>query len=133
VWEPERVIACLLTRAAPGAVGLSGLAGGLVTVQPTDARGAYVEMGAGTRIVVLIAPGRTATAEVRSVQTVAVGQTLEVGPLNGTVALDGERELEVRNQVVRLTLESSGPWVVDVAAVLAWAQRTGAFRVSESR
>jgi predicted polyphosphate/ATP-dependent NAD kinase len=130
VWDPERVIACMLTRAAPGAVGLSGLAGALLTVQPTEPVGAYVEMGPGTRIVVLITPGRTATAEIRSVRTVSVGECVEVGPLSGTVALDGERELSVRDQVVRLTLEANGPWVVDVTAVLAWAQRNGAFRVN---
>jgi predicted polyphosphate/ATP-dependent NAD kinase len=127
VWDAERVVACMLTRAAPGAVGLSGLAGGLVTVHPTDPLGAYVEMGSGTRILVLIAPGRTATTELRSVRTVGVGESVELGPLNGTVALDGERELPVRDQRVRLTLQASGPRVVDIAAVLAWAQRTNAF------
>jgi predicted polyphosphate/ATP-dependent NAD kinase len=127
VWDAERVVACMLTRAAPGAVGLSGLAGGLMTVQPTDPMGAYVEIGTGTRILVLIAPGRCTTTEIRSVRSVAVGECVEVGPLSGTVALDGERELAVRDQLVRLTLEASGPWVVDVAAVLAWAQRNGAF------
>jgi predicted polyphosphate/ATP-dependent NAD kinase len=129
VWDPERVIACLVTRAAPGAVGLSGLAGALVNVSPTEPAGAYVELGAGVDILALIAPGKLAHAEVRSLRIVAVGEAVTLGPMSGTLTLDGERHLPLRDTRVTLRLEADGPRVVDVAATLAQAQRRGAFRV----
>jgi predicted polyphosphate/ATP-dependent NAD kinase len=129
VWDPDRVVACMVTRAVPGAVGLSGLAGALVNILPTEPRGAWVELGAGTRIVALIAPGRATTTEVRAIRTVGVGQKIETGPISGTITLDGERQRTVRGEIVCFTLENSGPWVVDVSATLAWAQAIGAFRV----
>jgi predicted polyphosphate/ATP-dependent NAD kinase len=132
VWEPDRVIACMVTRATPGAVGLSGLAGALVTVSPVEPAGAYVEMGAGTRILALVAPGRLAYAQVRSVRKLAMGDAVTVGPVRGIVTLDGERHLPLREQRVTLKLEADGPRVVDVAATLAQAQRRGAFRVDQS-
>jgi predicted polyphosphate/ATP-dependent NAD kinase len=39
VWEPDRVIACMVTRATPGAVGLSGLAGWSTGHRVTDRTG----------------------------------------------------------------------------------------------
>jgi len=86
-------------------------------VQPTDPSGAFVEMG------------RVTATEVHSVRTVATGECVEVGPLTGTVTLDGERHLVVRQQVVRLTLEAAGPRVVDLQTTLDWAQRSGLFRI----
>ncbi len=131
VWDAERVVACMVTRAAPGAVGLSGLAGALVTILPTEPLGAWVEMGAGTRVVALIAPGRATTAEIRCLRKVAVGETVEIGPLSGSVTLDGERQLLLREQKVSLSVDDNGPLVADVAATLAWAQASGAFRARE--
>ena len=130
VWDAERVVACMVTRSAPGAVGLSGFAGALVTISPTEPCGAWVEMGHGTRVVALIAPGKATTTEIRHLRKVAVGEKIELGPLSGTVALDGERQLVLREQKVSLSLDPGGPWVVDVVATLAWAQASGAFRVS---
>jgi predicted polyphosphate/ATP-dependent NAD kinase len=130
VWEPERVIACMVTRAAPGAVGLSGLAGALLGVSPIEPVGAYVEMGSGTRILALIAPGLVAQTEVRSVQLLAVGDSVTIGPVRGTLSLDGERQLPLSDQRATLMLQADGPRVVDVPATLALAQRAGAFRVA---
>jgi predicted polyphosphate/ATP-dependent NAD kinase len=129
VWEPDRIIACMVTRATPGAVGLSGLAGALVSVSPIEPAGAYVEMGTGTEILALIAPGRLAHAEIGAVRTLKVGDAVMLGPARGILALDGERHLPLREQRVTLKLEADGPFVVDVAATLAQAQRRGAFRL----
>jgi hypothetical protein len=129
VWDPARVVACLVTRAAPGAVGLSGLAGALVSVGARDPFGAFVEMGSGTRVLTLIAPGRAERTEVRDVRRVEPGESIQIGPLSGAVTLDGERHLLLRDEKVQLTLHTDGPLVVDVPATLAWAQRIGAFSI----
>jgi hypothetical protein len=47
-------------------------------------------------------------------------------PGNGTVALDGEREIELADtSVVEVKLCSDGPFVVDVSAALAAAAHAG--------
>jgi hypothetical protein len=73
-------------------------------VRPTDPGGAYGEMGLGTRVPALIAPGKIVATQVQCVRGVAPGETVVLGPLSGTVTLDGERHLALQHQIVRLTL-----------------------------
>ena len=129
VWEPSQVVAFMVTRAAAGSVGLSSLAGALSTIEPTDARGGYGEMGDGTRVVCLLAPGLVVTASLETYEEVPVGSQVELGPLTGTVALDGERAHVLRESRVALTLDADGPCVVDVSRTLRRAQEMGAFLV----
>ncbi len=129
VWDPAQVVAFMVTRALPGSMGLSSLAGALTTIHPTEPWGAFAELGAGASVLALVAPGMVARAEVGPLHEVRAGETVLVGPLDGTVTLDGERSFQVRQDVVRLKLDRHGPWVVDVPATLAWAQQVGAFRL----
>jgi predicted polyphosphate/ATP-dependent NAD kinase len=129
VWDPRRILAFMVTRAAAGSVGLSSLAGALVTIQATEPRGAFVEVGQGITVAALVAPGMVAAAEIRSVREIAVGSVVSVGPTTGSLTLDGERSIQVRHDVVRFALDAHGPWVVNPHATLQWAQRSGAFRL----
>ncbi len=133
VWEPRQVVAFMVTRAVAGSVGLSSLAGALSTIEPTAARGAYGEMGDGTRVVCLIAPGLVVTASLKKYEEVPVGTRVDLGPLTGTVALDGERTRVLRGSTVALSLDADGPWVVDVPRTLRRAQEMGAFIVPGAR
>jgi hypothetical protein len=127
VWDAQRITAFMVTRASPGNVGLAGVAGALVDIEPTEPRGAFLEMGAGTSVLALIAPGLIVTTDVRSVIDVPVGSSIELGPLTGVVTLDGERTLTAHDEVVWFALEAGGPWVVDTPAALRWAQQLKAF------
>jgi hypothetical protein len=127
VWDPRHVIALMVTHAEPGVLGLSGLVAAVRPVGVLDPRGAYVELGAGTPVGVLLAPGIITPTEIRSVRDMPVGSSVLAGPATGTVSLDGERTFEVREDAVRMTLEAGGPWVVDVRRTLRWAQRSGFF------
>jgi hypothetical protein len=47
----------------------------------------------------------------------------------GTLALDGEREVEFSGaERLAVTLDLGGPFTIDVPATLAWAARHGALR-----
>jgi len=127
VWDPKRLTAFMVTRASAGSVGLAGLAGAFVNIDPTEPRGAFIEMGRGTSVVALMAPGLVVTADIRSVREVRVGSSIQIGPLTGVITLDGERTFLAREQIVQFALEADGPWVVETAAALRWAQRLGAF------
>lgn len=130
VWNPRRVVAFMVTRASAGSVGLSSLAGALITILPTEPRGAFAELGPGTAVAALMAPGLVAAAELSALREVAVGAEVEFGPVTGSLSLDGERSLQLRNAVVRFALDPDGPWVVNPTATLHWAQRCGAFRLA---
>ena len=64
---------------------------------------------------------------------VCVGSSIELGPVTCVITLDGERSLSAHEQAVHFTLEGEGPWVVDAAATLRWAQRLGAFHTDPAR
>jgi predicted polyphosphate/ATP-dependent NAD kinase len=133
VWDAQRITGFMVTRASPGNVGLAGVAGALVNIDATDQRGAFIEMGPGTSVLALMAPGLVVTADVRSATVVRVGSVIELGPLTGVITLDGERTLVAREHTVQFGLEADGPWVVDPAAALHWAQQLGAFNPGQSR
>ena len=127
VWDPRHVRALMVTQAEPGVLGLSSLVAAIRPVGVFEPRGAYLEMGAGTPVRVLLTPGVITPTEIRSVRDMLVGSSVVAGPATGTVSLDGERAFEVREEAVRMTLEAGGPWVVDVRRTLRWAQRQGFF------
>ena len=127
VWDPRHVRALMVTQAEPGVLGLSSLVAAIRPVGVFEPRGAYLEMGAGTPVRVLLTPGVITPTEIRSVRDIPVGSSVVAGPATGTVSLDGERAFEVREEAVRMTLEAGGPWVVDVRRTLRWAQRQGFF------
>jgi predicted polyphosphate/ATP-dependent NAD kinase len=132
VWDPRRLTAFMVTRASPGTVGLAGLAGALVNIDPTEPRGAFIEMGLGTNVVAFMAPGLVVMADIRSVAEVQVGSSIQLESLTGVITLDGERSLVAREQKVHFALEADGPWVVETAAALRWAQRLGAFQMGDA-
>ncbi|MDQ6671564.1 MAG: hypothetical protein M3069_12595 [Chloroflexota bacterium] len=111
---------------------LTGVAGACVNIDPTEPRGAFIEMGPGTSVVAFMAPGLVVTADMRSVREVRVGSSIQIGPLTGAITLDGERTLVAREQIVQFALEADGPWVVETAAALRWAQRLGAFQIGDA-
>jgi Aminoacyl-tRNA editing domain len=104
----------------------------IVNVDPTEPRGAFIEMGVGTSVVAFMAPGLVVMADIRSVAEVQVGSSIQLGSLTGVITLDGERSLVAREQTVHFALEADGPWVVETAAALRWAQRLGAFQMGDA-
>jgi hypothetical protein len=118
IWDPGRVRALVLTRAAPWAVGLSAIGGQLRPLGPDEPAGLYVKLGPGPEILAAIAPGMVARVPVAAWRL--VGLTLTSG--TRTVALDGERELAVEGEVTA-SVTAAGPRVVDIRATLEAAVR----------
>ena len=57
------------------------------------------------------------------------GESVELQPMAGTIALDGEREIELRGkEKVTVTLSPVGPRVVDIDQAIAAATKAGLFR-----
>ena len=78
---------------------------------------AVVELGDGPAVTVPLAPGLVVPVPVTGWRRLALGERVRLGNGEGTVALDGERELTPSGPVTA-TVTMDGPRVVDVRAVL---------------
>lgn len=119
IWRPDSLRELFVTAADPAAVGLSSLAGMLAP----GARGLHVRVTrdrphAQVELQVALAPGLVTTIAVESFEALAPGARVPLGAGSGSIALDGEREVERRDEdgaTVRLT---NGPLRIDVDAVM---------------
>jgi predicted polyphosphate/ATP-dependent NAD kinase len=123
LWRPEDVSELFVTFATPSAVGLSAIAGALQPLDRGAGRGLHVRLGAegvdaARTVQVALAPGLVLGIPVAGHRVLALGEAVEVAAGPGTVALDGEREIERRpGEPVTVRLVP-GPLTIDVDAVM---------------
>jgi hypothetical protein len=122
IWRPQDVSELFVTFASPSAVGLSAIAGALEPLPRGGARGLHVRLGPGRTVTVPLAPGLVAPVEVAAHRVIERGEEIALAPGVGTIALDGERELERRGQATTVRL-IDGPLTIDVDATLAQLPR----------
>lgn len=125
--DPGQLAAALLTRADPAGVGMTSVGG---FARPLGAReNAALMLAFSTdgprQVLAALAPGRFERVGLSAVRTFRLGETMRVaGP--GVLAFDGERERWLNpGQGATLTALRNGPWVIDVAKVLAYATPCG--------
>ena len=123
LWRPEDFRELYLAFAEPGAIGLSSI-GSLLQPKARDAaEGLQIQMNAssseGVSVEAPIAPGLIAAVNVQSCQPLLLEKPQLVNVSRGTVAFDGEKEIEFcPEDRVEVTLDSRGPWSVDVPKVM---------------
>ncbi|MCY3795636.1 MAG: NAD(+)/NADH kinase [Gammaproteobacteria bacterium] len=132
--EPKQLDTAVLTRAEPAAVGITAI-GGLLHPLPPDAEGGLLlRFGpGGERLRAPIAPGFYKTVEVAECRAVDTDEVVAAqGP--GVLAFDGERDRSLKpDQPIKLKVERTGPWVVDIRQTLELAARKGLFTMADSR
>jgi predicted polyphosphate/ATP-dependent NAD kinase len=122
LWQTASLRELYCTFAEPHVIGLSSIAGLLHPVGRADPHGVAVRMGPGVTVLAPVAPGVVVPVEVAEAGPLALGEVRRVTLLRGTVAVDGEREIEFGpGTPVTVTLAHDGPWVLDVRAALAAA------------
>jgi predicted polyphosphate/ATP-dependent NAD kinase len=131
LWRVGGLREVVVSFADPGAVGLASLAGMLRPLARRGGRALHMRLDAGAehQLDVALAPGLIARVGVAEYRELAPGEAVELGGVPGSLALDGEREIELgggERATVRL---GDGPLRVDVDAVMAHAARTGATRL----
>lgn len=137
LWQPETLREVYCAFAEPHAIGLSSIAGLLHPAARTDPHGVAVRLAAPElaprSVLAPIAPGVIVPIGIRDVGPLWPGETRTVAVERGTVAVDGEREIEFGPRTpVTVTLAADGPRVLDVRNVLAAAAERRLL-VSESR
>jgi predicted polyphosphate/ATP-dependent NAD kinase len=119
IWRHDALCELFVTSADPAAVGLSSLAGMLAP----GARGLHVRV-AGDRaraevvLDVAIAPGLVAPIAVAGFAALEPGSRVPLTADGGSVALDGEREIERHGDDGATVRLADGPLRIDVDAVM---------------
>jgi predicted polyphosphate/ATP-dependent NAD kinase len=118
LWRPGELRELVVSFADPGAVGLAGLAGMLRPLPRRGGRALHVRLGGDTELHVALAPGLITRVGVESFRELAPGERVELAP-GGSIALDGEREIELRDGERATVRLGDGPLRIDVDAVMA--------------
>jgi predicted polyphosphate/ATP-dependent NAD kinase len=129
--HPESLSSALLTIADPSAVGITSIGGLIEPLTEQADQGMQITFArlsdADTVVRAPIAPGYYREVGIRELRKVSFQQSLRCeGP--GVLAFDGERERVLKpGQSATLTVERTGPHVVDVPATLRLAAGRGCF------
>ena len=125
VWDTDSLRTILLTRAEPASIGLSSIGSRLSPISIDEECGMYVRLDGepgpnATTVTAPIAPGTVSEVKITDWRKIAPGEKIDIGLHPGTIALDGEREVELLpGQDVYAELSMDGPWVVDVPKAMA--------------
>src|SRR5258707_8857695 len=122
LWDMSVVREVILSRVAPATIGLSALGGALLNsgYERGEQAGMHIMLGAGgSQVLVPLAPGLISWVDISMHRQLAMDDVVRCQAGTGTVALDGEREIELSaTSVVEVRLCADRPDVVDVPAVL---------------
>jgi len=134
VNDPSTIRWVVASIAEPASTGVASIAGRVHPIDRHASGGVLIRLGAGGRRVrVPLAPGTFATVEVESVEPLAFSESVEV-PGGGVLAYDGERTTPVGvDATITVSIEPSGPRIIDVEAALVAAARSQLFDVSPRR
>ena len=129
LWDIAVVREVVLARVAPATIGFSAIGGALLNASSVESKsaGMHIVLGAdGEQVLVPLAPGLIKWVGINTHRVLALGDSVHCQPGIGTVALDGEREIELAaTSDVEIRFCADGPYVVDVAATLAAAAYVG--------
>lgn len=123
LWRHDALRELFVAFADPGAVGLSSVAGQLAPMQRGGGRGLHVRLAedrAAAEVVlsVALAPGLVTEVAVASFAPLEPGERVALAPGHGTLALDGEREIERHGDDGATVRIATGPRRIDVDAVM---------------
>jgi predicted polyphosphate/ATP-dependent NAD kinase len=130
LWKAGEILELFVASAAPDAVGLSSVAGLLDPVPRSAPHGLHVRLGAPekseTVLAVPLAPGLVVPVGVAESRRMEPGEAFEVEAKSGSLALDGEREIELRPaDRVEVRLDADGLLTIDVEEAMQEAARRG--------
>ncbi|MCE3550214.1 NAD(+)/NADH kinase [Pseudonocardia sp. RS11V-5] len=135
LWRTDSLRELFCAFADPHAVGLSSIAGLMLPKSRHDPDGVHLTLGGGRpdgsspttwSVLAPIAPGVVTGVAVDTARTLEPGEISRVSLDRGTVAVDGEREIEFGPSTrVTVRLAHDGPRVLDVRATLAAAAAQG--------
>ena len=131
VLDPSSIRAVIAVIATPMSTGLSSIVGRLLPVDRWQPGGAVVHLGESTRFVrAPLSPGSFSTFGITEAHRLDDGAVVSLrGP--GVLAFDGERDLRISGDAtVTISVDSNGPFIIDVGRTLAVAADLHLFETS---
>lgn len=129
LWDVSKIRDIVVTQAEAGNIGMSSIAGSLRPLPAGDRQGIHVRLGSsGTEVLAPIAPGLIVKVRVEQSRLLAVGDGIAVDCPPCTIALDGEREIELgQSHRAEIRLSDKGPRVVNIKRCMEQAAQKGLF------
>lgn len=130
IWEMESIEKIFVTRSHPASIGFSSVVGCKKTIVPEDDFGAYINVNTnGSTVLAPVAAGVLEPIAIDEPVILGFDDEFEyIANDSGTIALDGEREIEFsKGQSFIFKIKRNGPYHVDVVKALQTAQTNGFF------
>jgi predicted polyphosphate/ATP-dependent NAD kinase len=130
LWRVRDISEVFVASASPDAVGLSAVAGLLDPIPRSAGYGLHLRLTdpeqADTVLSVPLAPGLVVPVGVAETKRIEPGEVVCTAPASGSLALDGEREIELSSDdQVEVRLDVDGPLTIGVEEVMQKAARHG--------
>ncbi|MBC2710931.1 MAG: NAD(+)/NADH kinase [Desulfosarcina sp.] len=134
IWKMDKIRQVFLNRTSPASIGFSSIGGMLRSIAAQEPVSMYLKIGNNGRPVTApIAPGIIETVSVKDVQLMADWESVDIHFAPSVVALDGEREVEIKKgQEAAIRLSVNGPLVVDVEGTMTFAMKREIFAPATS-
>ncbi len=119
LWDVATLDSVFLTRAEASSIGIASIGARLALIAIDDPKGLHIEFpepGADGKLssVAPIAPGMVRDVPIESWRVIEPGESVAIRARRGTIALDGEREVELLDgMAASVSMDTNGPWVVD--------------------
>jgi hypothetical protein len=130
VWDVSQLREIVLSRIAPGEIGIASIGGMLFPEAAGSSYGAHITVGGNrNRVVAPFAPGIVGEVPIERAEKILPGESVRLQAHPGTIALDGEREIELLSDAddISVTLNPHGPYVVDIPAAINQGALAGYF------
>lgn len=128
IWEMENIEKIFVTRSHPASIGFSAVIGCKKIIHPQDDFGAFVNVNTNNiKVFAPVAAGVVSPISIDEPVLLGFGDDYNyVAKSRGTIALDGEREVEFSSgQRYIFRINREGPYHVDVVKALETAQLNG--------
>jgi len=125
VWKMDKIRQIFLNRAEPGNIGFSSIGGLIRSILPDEPHSVCLELGGNGRPVTApVAPGIIEKVYIKNEKIMSIGDEVEIPFSPSVLALDGEREIEIRRgHIAAIRLAKDGPIVVDVKRTMESAMK----------
>jgi len=129
IWKMDKIKQIFLNRSNPTNIGFSSIGGMLRSIAPDEPFGMALKLGKnGQSVTAPIAPGIIQEVLIENMQLIAPGKEMDIIVTPCVVALDGEREVEIKKgQKAAIRLSRKGPLVVHVSRTMAVAMEKKIF------
>ena len=119
LWDVGTLEAVFLTRAEASSIGIASIGARLSLIAIDEARGLCINFPKSgepcqNSVMAPIAPGMVREVPIAEWKVIEPNETVPVQASRGTIALDGEREIELLEGMrASIRISTQGPWVVD--------------------